>query len=289
MSTNIRKNIGEAEMGGEPKKALHLILKDNSVGTEHIKDRSITEEKIAADIIQKLVNVVTDESLPILKEKLIANMYGNNLDRTVSQRLLTDTINDLYAKIREINGEPPVGLYMLATPNYFIGEEGTDIHIEAISTLGIFEKIAFFIDDVPLGDEVEGVYRYSQDTHVAGTTVIKCKATVLGIDYEVEKVVTRYNSFWLGAGATYEDIMDVDHIIPFENNLRGAYDITCNQGDHIIIIVGSALVEGFIRADLNGFEIPFTSQKVTKNGNDFWVMTSENVYVEGTYNIDING
>ena len=45
----------------------------------------------------------------------------------------------------------------------------------------------------------------------------------------------------------------------------------------------------FIRADMNGIEIPFTEQIVDIDDYSYSVLTSENAYVAGTYNIDING
>jgi hypothetical protein len=48
-------------------------------------------------------------------------------------------------------------------------------------------------------------------------------------------------------------------------------------------------VPAFIRADIGGVEIPFTSEDVTIDGHTYRVYTSENTYNEGTYNIDING
>lgn len=284
------KYIGESSISTKPKKKLIFMLNNDSVGTQHLKNRAVTPEKLSESVTDALSEPILQKVMEELYNTFVSDTFGNSQTITVSQKLLTDTINDIYAKIRELNGEPPVGLYMTVTPEYFIGEEGADIHIEAISTSGLFEKVSFLIDGVQLeGAENRLVYRLAADTHIDDTSTVKCKATVLGIDYEIEKTITRYNSFWLGAGATYTDIMDVAHNIPFENRIRGAYNVTCQEGDHIIVIVGEHLKEGFIRADLNGFEIPFSTEKVSIGGNDYWVMTSENVYVAGTYNIDING
>ena len=288
MSETREKHIGEAPLGENARKKLLFLLKEGSVGTEHLKDGSVTASKLATGIVDSLVDPLYEKIFEKVDSTFVADSFGNSTERTVSQKLLTDTVNDLYAKIREISGEPPVGLYLTATPEYFIGEEGADIHIEAISTNGIFEKVAFWVDEVFI-NEAESVYRLEADTHIDKSSVIRCRAQVLGMDYEVTREITHYNSFWLGAGSSYQDIMDTAHIVPFENRLRGAYNVTCQEGDRIIIIVGEHLREGFIRADLNGFEIPFASKVVTLGGNTYWVMTSENRYVAGTYNIDING
>lgn len=283
--------IGSANLSEQPSRGKRFVLRDDTVNTRHLKDGIITKEKIAPDFFEEFANIVSDRAIEILLDKVIKDKFGNNTDATISQKLLTDTINDIYAKFREIEGEPPVGIYMTVTPEYFIGEEGAHVHIEAITSANIFEKIAFYKNDelIP-GAEAESVFRLEADVDIDDTSTIKCTATILGMDYTVEKTVIHYNSFWIGAGSSYRDIMDTSHVIPIDGGiLRGAYDITCNEGDHFIIIVGEALRQGFIRADLNGFEIPFNLTKITKDGNIYWVMMSENQYHQGTYNIDING
>ena len=283
------KYIGEGKLVGDIKKKLLFILNEDSIDTKHVKNGSITAEKLSEGIIDGLSEFVSEKVLDILVERIVANKFGNAENISISQKLLTDTINDIYAKLRDMAGEPPVGLYLTATPEYYIGEEGADVNIEAISTSGVFEHIAFYVDDELLA-ESEYVYRFQANTHIDNDAVIRCDATIMGIDYTTEKTVRRYNSFWLGAGTTYEDVMNLEHIIPVESEtLRGAYDVTCDEGNRFFIILGSAFKESYIRADLNGFEIPFTMTKITKDGNDYWVYASENQYHAGTYNIDING
>ena len=67
------------------------------------------------------------------------------------------------------------------------------------------------------------------------------------------------------------------------------YDITCVDNDHIIIVMSEGLRPGFIRADMNSFEIPFEETTVTIDNKNYSVFTSRNTYEAGTYNIDING
>ena len=102
-------------------------------------------------------------------------------------------------------------------------------------------------------------------------------------------MITHYSSFWLGAGNTYADIMNVDHVIPITNGMRGAYDINISQGQHIIVVVGETLADKFIRADINGIEIEFNKSTVTIGDTNYKVFTSVNTYQAGTINIDING
>lgn len=290
MMNSSEKYIGEGKPVGDVKDKIKIILKDLRIDTQNLKDKSVTEDKLADGILEAIAESASTIILSRLEEKIVADRFGEDPTIAISQRLMTDTVNDIYGKIRDLVGEPPVGLYLTATPEYYIGEEGARVHIEAVSTSGVFEHVAFYLDDELLpGAEARSVYRFSYDTEISRTSTIKCTATILGITHTVSKVITHYDSFWLGAGASYTDIMNLEHNIPIGSTLRGAYDVDCRQGDHIILIVGDALRGGFLRADLNGFEIPFDCEMITKDGNSYWVYTSKEVYVAGRYNIDING
>jgi len=50
--------------------------------------------------------------------------------------------------------------------------------------------------------------------------------------------------------------MNIEHVIPITEGLRGAYNINVEDGEKIFVIISSRLPE-FIRADMNGIEIPF--------------------------------
>lgn len=220
----------------------------------------------------------------------LTDEFGSNDYLGVNQKTLTNAINKIWEVLENITGESLQGIDMTVTPSYFISESGCNVHINAstVTTNGIFEHIAFYVNGELIVED-ENVDYLDFDTYIKETSVIKCVAKIMGIEYTRQEVVTHYNSFWLGAGTSYEDIMDVEHVIPITNGIRGSYDVNVEQGDHIIVIIGESLKEGFIRADINSVEIPFTESTVTVDGNNYKVFTSVNTYVEGTYNIDIEG
>mgnify|MGYP006988898896 CR=1 FL=1 len=237
--------------------------------------------------------------IEILESNIVDEM-GDSSEVGISQRCVTDAINHLWAKISEITGEALRGISMTVTPQYYIGEEGCNVHITASadSTCGIFETIKFqkhddydsgWVDIIPEGEEFATMHNrdyVSFDFFIERDTTFKCTTKILGQMYEQQKTVANRSSFWLGVGTSYQGLMIDDNLISFGHN---AYDRTAVAGDHIIVIVGKELAESFVRADINGVEIPFTQQEVTIGDNDFVVFTSENTYIAGTYNIDING
>lgn len=219
----------------------------------------------------------------------LANEFGDNTFVGVNQKVLTDSINKIWKKIEDITGEAIQGINMIVSPTYFISEDDCQVHIQAntVETNGVFEHIAFYINGELIA-EADNTDLFEYETSITETSVIKCVAKIMGIEYTQQKIVTHYNSFWLGAGSVYTDIMDVDHLIPITNGMRGAYNVDVADGQRIIIIVGDSLKDGFLRADLNSVEIPFTETSVTVDGKGYRVYISE-PWSAGSYNIDING
>ena len=220
----------------------------------------------------------------------LASIFGDSDDIGVTQKTLTDGFNKIWAKIEDITGESLLGFQMAVTPEYYIGEEGSNIHVTAttVDTVGVFEYIKFYING-QLIKEGENVDYMEFDTEITETSVVTCVAKILGVEYQKQAIITHYSSFWLGAGSIYSDVMKNSNLRPITNGMRGAYNIDLASGQKIIIVLGKSLREGFIRADINGVEIAFVETTVTVNGNTYKVLTSENTYQAGTYNIDING
>ena len=270
-------------------------LGDKVIKSHHIDDKQILARHIGNDVMPTYVKPITDDlqnqidSLEIAGLAL-SNEFGQSTTRGVSQKTLTTAINRLWSKIEDITGEVLQGINMVVSPEYYIGEDGADVHIQAntVEANGIFEHIAFYINGILL-TEADNVDYFEYDTQISETSIVKCEAKIMGITYTREKIITHYNSFWLGAGNTYSDIMDVEHVIPITNGMRGTYNVEVQNGQHIIVVVGESLAQGFMRADMNGVEIPFIESTVTVDGKNYRVFTSEEIYSAGTYNIDING
>lgn len=268
------KYIGSSKISERPKKPLIFKL------GEGVK-------KILSDL-QNQIDSFNAHGLSV------SNHFGNDKHIGISQYALTQAINRIWQKIDDMTGEVTQGIGMTVTPEYYIGEEGCSVHIVADSydAHGIFEVLDLYVIE---GDEERHIYHgedvehHASTVQISDTAYVKCKAQILGIEYEVTKKITHYASFWLGAGASYSDVMTNAHLIPASRHMRGAYDITANGGDRIFVIVGESLAQGFIRADMNGIEIAMTESTITKDGNTYKVFTSQDTYQAGTYNIDING
>ena len=279
----IDKNIGSSKMKEQPSKPLVFKMKDKSVLQKHLSD----EVKNRIDKVDDLQNQI--DSLTDPHGAAISNEFGNDPMIGISQKTLTEAFNKVWAKIDELSGEVSNDLEMTVTPEYYIGEDGCIVHFSADSEglSGIFEHIKFLADGVVVA-EADNVATFEGDITINDTTVIRCEAQVMGVLHVKEKTVNHFSSFYLGAGTQYSDVMDVEHLINIDGGVGGRYEVTCEEGDRIYIVMGEAFRPSFERADMNGFEIPFNESTETVDGKVYVVLESVNTYTAGTYEININ-
>lgn len=222
---------------------------------------------------------------------VLADRFGDNPHIGISQMTLTNAINRIWQKIEELTGEISHGITLTVDKEYFVSEDGADLHITVnpVDSTDIFEHVSLYANGVLIDEKKNVEDLYTVDYHIEESTLIRCEAKILGIPYEDKAFVAKYNSFWIGGGNSYLDVMQTAPI-PIESGMRGHYPVAVGDGEHIIVVVGEHLANGFIRADMNGVEIAFTLEEgVEVDGKKYNVYTSVNTFNEGTYDIDVNG
>lgn len=251
---------------------------------------SSIQENAIEPFEQRIKTLETTIQSLIIGGVALEDKFGDSKYLGINQRTLTAAFDRVWNKLSDLSGESYKGIVMTVNPEYFIGENGCEVHVTATTeeTNGIFEHIEFYFNGQKVFEKDNTDY-LEYTALIDETTVVMCKATIMGHEYQQMKTIMHYSSFWIGSGTHYEDIMDVNHLIPIKNGMRGDYNIHFNQGDNLFVVIGASLREGFSRADMNGVEIPFTETEAEKDGNTYKVFTSINLYNEGTYNIDVNG
>lgn len=295
------KYIGNSAMSESPEKKLKLVIKDGSVTTPKIADGAVTPAKLSEGALETAIepyinNLQTQiDSLSHESGAALKQGFGSETTYGISQNALTQAFIKVWNKLEEITGETLYGISMSVSPaSYFIGESGCEINVTATPTevSDIFDSIYIYFNG-ELKAEGENVSELTYSDTIYEDTTIRCVATILGVQYEREAEVKHFSSYWIGFAAEddYASVMsDNDNLVEdFTENMRGSYDRACADGNHLFIVMNDTFSANFVRADMNGFEIPFeTKETVTINNVTYAVYQSSNAYQEGTYNIDIN-
>lgn len=285
---NALADMGNAIKGVE--KDIDDVSDDLNGQMDDIRKSFLSQLNELKSLIEPSVNDLQNQinSLEIAGVAL-SNEFGENKNIGISQWALSHWARTIQQKIDELTGENSRGMYMTISRDYVVGDTGT-IHITASSEglTGIFDHIALYANNqIILEQSAVGFVHYNLE--ITETTIITCVAKIMGENFVESKTVSYFpKAFYLGGGDSYLDVFNQAHLVPVNgDSQRGSYDIHLNQGDHIIILLDNSLDEEFIAAYMDGFEIPFTSEDVTIDGDSYHFLLSENIYAEDTYNIDI--
>lgn len=195
--------------------------------------------------------------------------------------------NKLWSVLDEMTKEHNNGISVVTELKYFVeGDAMMGITVNSIR-LNAMSHVAIYINNEVIA-EASDVATFTTDYLVSETSTLLCVAVIDGKEYREERTINRFDNFFLGAGNNYEDVMKDATSIPANNDANNSYDIVCRQGNHIYLVIDSAKDGCILRADMNGFEIPFSVSYVTVRGKEYAVFESDNVYEAGMYNIDLS-
>ena len=293
------KYIGEALLKSKPKRKLTFNL--SSIGLEKAAQAGYERVKPFIDDLQNQIDAVSSTGGGGVA---FSNMFGNNTHIGVSQKALTDAFNLVWRKLEDITGEPLCGFDMIVTPDYFFGDDGCDVHITAttVGLAGKFDWLKLYINEEEVINEQVPTDYIEVDTQIEDTSVVRCEAQILGNVYTRQRIIYRYTEFWLFAAtdaqlgeelANISEFMTAANRISVDKSMRSAKDLRVATNQHIVMVMAEGMRSSWYRADINGVEIPMTEHDVTigegEEARNYKVMVSEDTYVSGTYNVDING
>lgn len=284
-------------------------IQDEAVTTPKIKDKAVTPSKISDDFVDKVIIPLFvkaqryhDADMAKLYKQMaelrqlvtsyvasgiaLSNHLGSHDDIGITQRTITDAINQIWDAIRDMKGENNDGITLKVTPDWFISEDTAEVNISAWAKDGVFETLQIYINDVPVWEKpIENVQRYEYTATMSETSKVTVKAQILGIEYTKEEYVTKYYPFFIGSGSDWEDVVNDKYARNLNHGkLRGSYNINIeHDGDYMFIIIPSSREHEIVRFDMNGYEIPIDVINNTK----YTVYKSANTYRRGLFNIDI--
>lgn len=229
--TGTNKEIGRSELNKTPNKAFKFKIKEraihsehiaeDSIGTEHIKDKSITLPKLDQELVDMLYTLAKD----------LAGITGKDyMD------------------------------YTFTIDPQFVIADGNVRCVCTASCLNAFEpftSIKFYVNDelkYTGGNTRTAAMTITTD----GTVTIKAEAVLMGktIIKELQCVVKV--PFYIGAGNNYTDILNEGHRKEFYKVTRSNFDVTAANNEHIYLIIPNSVMSHFQRVDMNGYEIPIS-------------------------------
>lgn len=305
MSTVNEKYLGEAPLNESPTRALRWVIADNSVTTPKIRDNAVTTEKIndravtpeklsvrvTNEIIQPAIQTLRDKDRDLQNQidslqihgLAVSNMFGNDSHIGISQNTLTNIIGRIWEVLGEIKGKNYLDFTLIVNE----GTAQVNIIADCTDAISYFDSIKIYVNDV-LVDEAECVNLLRTVVDIDGTSNIKAVGIIIGKTIIKEKTVIHETPFFIGsAPEDYHDVMTQDNWHKIVGTLEGDYNFSVkNDNDHIFVIIPISRKEEYrrCRLDMNGFEIPFD---VTET-SDLIICKSQNTYVRGDYNLDID-
>ena len=219
----------------------------------------------------------------------ISQMFGQDTHIGISQNTLTNVIGRIWEVLGEIKGKNYMDFTLTVEPEIAYNEGTAQVNIiaDCTDTISYFDSIKIYVNDV-LVDEAEGVNVLNTVIDIDNTSNIKAVGVIVGKTIIKEKTVIQEDPFFIGsAPEDYHDVMTQENWHKIQGTLEGDYNFSVqNNNDHIFVIIPASRREEYRRCkmDMNGFEIPFN---VTEE-NGLIICKSQNTYVRGDYNLDID-
>ena len=212
-----------------------------------------------------------------------SNLYGDSEVMGVTQKTLTETISRLYQLIGDSIGIDMNSVQITITPDAFFKNEAAVINISAIAEYGLFDAVRVYFDGIKVVEKTS-VQTFSENLTVNKTTDIRVEAVLFGRTCTEKKTVQMSSDFFIGAGASYEDVYNPAYSRPYNGDPKGAYTINVAEGQHIVFILPTADVSKVEQIEMNDFNMIME----TATFGIYTAFTSVETYQAGTYTIDIN-
>lgn len=270
-------------------------LADNSVSTRTIINHSVTPAKLSEGVhsilsdLQNQIDSFNEHGLSV------SNHFGDGEHIGISQKTLTEAVNNIYILLEEALDRTLLDFTWELSRTYVYGDKPMVVDITAAPYVqgNVFEHLELSVNGEKI-DEADDIISYTSPTlRIGETSLVRLDAWILGKHCYREQQIVHYDSFWMGAGATYQDVyLDgaQTNMVDISNGMRVTKNIAFTaQKPKLFIILGEYLENDFVRADINGVEIPMSPIKDRYSDERIVVIKSLNNFSAGEYNIDING
>lgn len=214
--------------------------------------------------------------------------FGNAEDFGISQKVLTESRDNLQAQIDAIVSDKATVSLGISTATFIVGERtftltaSTNTNAESIVIKQGSDIIA-----TGSGKTLAKAITVNQDT--AGNILYTAEFTFAGGNKRTATATVYFvNKVYVGSGAVYTDITTDTHAVSARRSPAGTYNVTVEQnGQYVFFVIPATM--SITKATLSGFDFPLDAPvSVTVEDVAYKSYRSSNTNDAGTYQIVIS-
>lgn len=257
-----------------------IVLQFNEIVNE-LRDLEVSVDEKEAEIYKAIASIVAGGVA--LKQS-----FGDSEEFGISQKVLTESRDDLQAQIDAIVSEKATVSLSISPNTLIVGEQtftltastnttAENIVIKYGSELIISGSGKTLSRSITVTQDTAADIPYTAEFTFAGGNKRTATATV----YFVNKV-------YVGSGAVYTDVTIDSHAVSARRSPAGTYNVTVEQnGQYVFFVIPATM--SITKATLSGFDFPLdTPVSATVDGVSYKVYRSSNTNDAGTYQIVIS-
>lgn len=257
-----------------------IVLQFNEIVNELRNLEASVDEK-EAEIYKAIASIVAGGVA--LKQS-----FGDAEDFGISQKVLTESRNELQAQIDAIISDKAIVNLVVSTDTFIVGERN---FILTASTNTNAESIVIKQCDniIATGDGKTLIHTVTVTQPTAGNIVYTAEFTFAGNNKRSATATVYFvNKIYVGSGAVYTDVIGDSYTQSARRNPSGTYNVTVTQnGQYVFFVIPATM--SIVKATLSGFDFPLDAPvNVTVENVTYKSYSSINTIDAGTYQIVIS-
>lgn len=257
-----------------------IVLQFNEIVTE-LRGLEVSVDEKEAEIYKAIASVVAGGVA--LKQS-----FGNAEDFGISQKVLTESRDNLQAQIDAIVSEKATVSLAVSTSTFIVGER-TFTLTASTNTNANSIVIKQGSTVIASGSGKTLTQEVSVEQATAGNIVYTAEFTFAGGNKRSTTVTVYFvNKLYVGSGAVYTDIISDSYAQSARRSPAGTYNVTVTEnGQYVFFVIPATM--SITKATLSGFDFPLdTPVSVTIEDVAYKSYRSSNTNDAGTYQIVIS-
>lgn len=257
-----------------------IVLQFNEIVNE-LRNLEVSVDEKEAEIYKAIASIVAGGVA--LKQS-----FGDAEDFGISQKVLTESRDDLQAQIDAIISDKATVNLVVSTDTFIVGERN---FIITASTDTNAESIIIKQGDniIATGNGKTLIHTLTITQATAGNIVYTAEFTFAGGNKRTATATVYFvNKLYVGSGSLYTDVTTDSHAVSARRNPAGTYNVTVEEsGQYVFFVIPATM--SITKATLSGFDFPLDDPiSVTVENIDYKSYRSSNTNDAGTYQIVIS-